>query len=274
MLIAAVRRVRKPGSKFDEMLVLEGTEGLSKSTLLRILAVNPDWFTDSLPLNADDKTMIESSGGKWIIEIAELQGISKADHTRIKAQLSRQTDRARLAYGRLPTEVKRQFVVFGTTNGSRYLASLTGNRRFLPFKVNGAIDLKGLEAERDQLWAEADAREDAGESVMLEERLWVHARREQEARELDNPLLDRLVAEIGAREGVLFLKDAWRIVGVTKPLPSDYERLRAAMGKLGFTEGRRTLEGNKQKAFIKWPKGGKAPRLGSHYGEEEVEDLP
>ena len=74
MLIAAVRRVRRPGTKFDEMLVLEGVEGLSKSTLLRLLAVNEEWFTDSLPLNADDKTMIEFSGGKWIVEIAELQG--------------------------------------------------------------------------------------------------------------------------------------------------------------------------------------------------------
>ena len=261
-LIAAVRRVRHPGTKFDEMIVLEGVEGLSKSTLLRLLAVHEDWFTDSLPLNADDKTMIESSGGKWIVEIAELQGISKADHTRIKAQLSRQVDRARLAYGRLPTEVKRQFVVFGTTNGTKYLASLTGNRRFLPFRVTDRIDLEAFKADRDQLWAEANQREAAGESIMLPEHLWCAARREQEARELDNPYYDKLLAALRDREGIIFQWDAWDLLGVSRPLPSDYEKLDKAMEKLGFVKRRRELNGVRQQAFVKWPYGGLAPRLG------------
>ena len=266
VLIAAVRRVRKPGTKFDEMLVLEGVEGLSKSTLLRLLAVDDDWFTDSLPLNADDKQMIESSGGKWIVEIAELQGISKADHTRIKAQLSRQTDRARLAYGRLPTEVKRQFIAFGTTNGAKYLASLTGNRRFMPFRVTGRIDLEAFETDRHQLWAEASAREANGEKTVLPERLWIAARREQEARELDNPLYDRLLAVLGNQEGVLFVEDAWTIAGTSR-LPSDYEKLRKAMDRLGFVQRRRLLNGVRQQAFVKWPHSLSAPRLYST-GEE------
>ena len=145
LLIAAVRRVRKPGTKFDEMAVLEGIEGLQKSTLLKLLAVHEDWFSDSLPLAVDDKIVIEATAGKWIIEVGELQGISKGDHTKIKAQLSRTTDRARLAYGRLPVERKRQFVIIGTTNGKRYLASMTGNRRFLPFRVEGKIDLEFIQ---------------------------------------------------------------------------------------------------------------------------------
>ncbi len=98
------------------MLVLEGPEGLSKSRLLETLAVHDDWFSDGLPLNADDKKMIEGASGKWIIEVSELQGMRKGNVGKIKAQISRKRDRARLAYGRLPVEVDRQCVFFGSVN--------------------------------------------------------------------------------------------------------------------------------------------------------------
>ena len=205
MLIAAVRRVRHPGTKYDEMLVLEGVEGLSKSTLLRLLAINEEWFTDSLPLNADDKTMIEVSGGKWIVEIAELQGISRLT-TRGLKQISRQVDRARLAYGRLPTEVRRQFVVFGTTNGDKYLASLTGNRRFLPFRVTDRIICAPLRRTGISCGLRPTSAKPTAKRPCCRRACGLVARREQEARELDNPFYDRLLSELGKKEGVLFSK--------------------------------------------------------------------
>lgn len=274
VLIAAVRRVRTPGTKFDEMLVLEGVEGLAKSTLLSILAVDADWFSDLLPLNADDKMMIESTGGKWIVEVPELQGMSKADSLRVKAQLSRQTDRARLAYGRLPTEVKRQFVIIGTTNGENYLASLTGNRRFWPFRVGNYIDLKAFERDRDQLWAEASIREAAGESIRLPESLWVAARREVEKRELDNPMYDKLLAVIGDQQGVISYEEAWKIVG-TNRLPADYEKLKKAFKKLGFQPKKTTIDGIRQSAFVRgeYRSGQKVPRICEDGSEANAEYL-
>jgi hypothetical protein len=104
-LIAAVRRVRRPGIKFDNLIVLEGPEGISKSVMLAILARRDEWFTDSVPLSVDDKRMIESTSGRWIAEFGELSGMRTGEVEKIKAQLSRQTDRARLAYGKLPVEV-------------------------------------------------------------------------------------------------------------------------------------------------------------------------
>jgi hypothetical protein len=90
VLVAAVRRVRQPGAKFDEMLIHESAEqGYSKSTLIEALAVTEDWYSDSVPLNADDKKMIENSSGKWICEIGELQGMRKGEVEKIRAQLSR-----------------------------------------------------------------------------------------------------------------------------------------------------------------------------------------
>jgi predicted P-loop ATPase len=88
-LVAAVRRVRNPGCKFDEMLVIENEiQGTGKSTALAILAVKPDWFTDAMPLNASAQKTIETIRGKWIIEIAELRGY-RAEIEQIKATLSR-----------------------------------------------------------------------------------------------------------------------------------------------------------------------------------------
>ena len=123
MLIAGVRRVRKPGCKFDEMPVLEQPkQGTDKSSALAVLAVKEEWFADDLPLNVEAKRVIEALRGRWIVEAAELSGIRKVDVEHLKATLSRRVDRARMAYGRLPVEVPRQCIFVGTTNKSRIFA--------------------------------------------------------------------------------------------------------------------------------------------------------
>ena len=140
MLIAGVRRVRQPGCKFDEMLMLEQPkQGTDKSSALAVLAVNEDWFTDDLPLNVEAKRVIEALRGRWIVEAAELSGMRKADVEHLKATLSRRVDRARMAYGRLPIEVPRQCIFVGTTNKSEYLRDTTGNRRYWPVLIKPSI---------------------------------------------------------------------------------------------------------------------------------------
>ena len=252
VLIAAVRRVRKPGVKFDVLTVLESPEGFSKSMMLSVLAVNESWFTDSVPLNVDDKKMIESTGGKWIAEFGELAGMRKGEVEKIKAQLSRQTDRARLAYGKLPVEVARQFVGFGTTNSGKYLASLTGNRRFWPVKV-GQIDLKAFRRDLDQLWAEAAAREAQGETILLDESLWAAAAKAQAARELVNPFEEVLADKLGDEEGYLFITDAFRLLNIQpgRQTQHDNDCLGRAMKALGFRKVRRKVKGNKRTAYVR-----------------------
>ena len=120
-LIAAVRRVRKPGTKFDEMLTLCSGEGKDKSTALEILAVNEEWFCDDVSLNTRSKEMIEQLQGIWIGEFADLKGIRKSEIGAVKALLSRRRDKARLAYARLPSTVARSCVFFGTTNDIAFL---------------------------------------------------------------------------------------------------------------------------------------------------------
>ena len=170
-LIAAVRRVKHPGTKFDQLMILEGEQGTGKSSALKLLAIREAWFTDGVSLTHDSKVMIEQTEGKLIVEVAELKGLRKAAIEHVKATLSRTHDRARKAYGRYTDEVPRQFILIATTNtkGSSecwYLKDPTGNRRFWPIKT-AEIDLARLKRDRDQLWAEAVEREASGEFIEL-----------------------------------------------------------------------------------------------------------
>jgi predicted P-loop ATPase len=131
--------------------------------------------------------MIERTCGRWIIEAAELHRRRGRETEDIKASLSRQCDGpVRLAYGRYSTTVPRQFVIMGTTNHqSHYLKDMTGARRYWPVALD-AIDLAALEHDRDQLWAEAVARE-PNTVLHLPMTLWKDAEAEQEARRAADP---------------------------------------------------------------------------------------
>lgn len=182
VLIAAVRRIKDPGCKYDEMLVLESAQGLNKSSALRALCPNGEWFSDDFPLNVTSQRLIEATLGKWIIEAADLAGKRKSEVEQLKAMMSRGTDGpTRLAYAHLPVERPRQFILLGTTNSAAYLVDPTGARRFWPVAVK-AFDVPWIHANRDQLWAEAVARELRGDSIRLPEELWPSAAEEQERR--------------------------------------------------------------------------------------------
>jgi predicted P-loop ATPase len=180
-LLAAVRRARSPGTKFDQIIVLEGPQGAGKSEAVCILA-GSDNFSDQKILGVDDRKQQELTEGVWLYEIAELTGLRRAEVEHVKAFVSRAVDRARPAYGRYTVSQPRRTVFFATTNpGQPYLQDETGNRRFWPV-VCGRIDLQALARDRDQIWAEAAAREATGESHMLAQRLWDAAAEQQSER--------------------------------------------------------------------------------------------
>lgn len=166
-LISAVARIYIPGAKADCALILEGPQGIRKSSALRVLG--QPWFTDRLSdLGSKDAAM--ETRGVWIIEIAELDTMSRAEVGTIKAFMSRITDRFRPAYGKRVVDLPRQCVFAGSVNPEGgYLKDATGGRRFWPVAC-GAIDIAGLERDRDQLWAEARDRFRAGAPWWLESR--------------------------------------------------------------------------------------------------------
>jgi len=188
-LCAAIARVLTPGIKFDSMLVLNGPQGVGKSTL--IAKLGGEWFSDSLSLSdTKDKTAAEKLQGYWILEIGELAGLKKAEVETLRSFLSRQNDIYRASFGRRATPHLRQCVFFGTTNAEKgYLRDTTGNRRFWPVKTPGNGTKKSwqlTQSEVLQIWAEALTYVKAGEKLYLDPGLEKLAKEEQrEAMESD-----------------------------------------------------------------------------------------
>lgn len=261
VLIAAVRRIRSPGCKYDEMLVLESEQGLNKSSALRALCPNDDWFSDDLPLNVESKQIIEQTLGKWIIEASDLTGGRKADRDHLKSMLSRQSDGpARMAYARFPVERQRQFIIVGTTNSKSYLADPTGARRFWPVTIR-RFNVDAIVRDRDQLWAEAVYREARGESIRLPERLWDIAGQHQEARrEVDaweELLLDAVenieVSTTGVRR--VSANTIWGLIGIEPSRRDTFgaRRISEIMQRLGYERTRLKEEGKTVIGYVSRP---------------------
>lgn len=191
VMIAAVRRARRPGCKFDQILVIESPEGWDKSSAWEVLA-GPGNFSDADILGKDARAVQEELADVWIHEIADLSGLSRADIEHVKAFASRTNDRARGAYERHHKDQPRQSIEVGTTNSDSYLLSTTGNRRFWPFKMIKRVDMAALRRDRLMLWGEAAAAESGGETLVLAERLWGLAGDAQEARRAVDPWEDEL----------------------------------------------------------------------------------
>lgn len=179
--VAAIARAMMPGCKFDCMLILCGPQGVGKSTILD--KMSRGFFNDSIR-TFEGKDASELLQGVWLIEVAELDAFRRTDVACIKQFLSLRADRYRAAYGRNVKELPRCCVFFGTCNQMDFLQDTTGNRRFWPVDVSMIPPAKSvfrdLDAEIDQIWAEAKARWQAGEELYLSGAVEEEARKRQE----------------------------------------------------------------------------------------------
>jgi predicted P-loop ATPase len=190
-LISAMARVFEPGCKADCCLILEGEQGIRKSTALKTLA--GEWFTDELAeLGSKDASL--QTRGIWIIEIAELGSLTRADVGKIKSFMSRTTDRFRPPYSKRLIESKRQCIFAGSVNHSTYLRDETGSRRFWPVRC-GEIRIKELARDRDQLWAEAVARYRAGSVWWLNSVELNRAAEQEQAARYEGDPWDELITD-------------------------------------------------------------------------------
>lgn len=171
MMVAAVARIYHPGTKFDSVLILNGPQGIGKSTFFAKLA--GDWFSDSLTLtDMKDKAGPEKLQGYWILELGELAGMRKTDVEVVKSFISRSDDKYRASYGVNVESHPRQCIIVGSTNAeSGFLRDITGNRRFWPVRISGDGKRKAWQMsvyDVEQIWAETLVLYAKGEKLYLE----------------------------------------------------------------------------------------------------------
>lgn len=160
MFVAAAYRIFEPGTKFDQITVLVGTQGCGKSTIVEKMCIKPEWFTNSMPSPDDPIKAAAHLRGKLFVEVGELAGFKKAENEAIKNFLSKTADDFRPAFGKNELHRPRQCVFFGTTNEESFLRDATGNRRYWPVKVAENAPKYNVweDLTRDvvgQIWAEA-----------------------------------------------------------------------------------------------------------------------
>ena len=200
-LVGMCKRVLQPGCKFDYCLVLEGPQGRLKSSALRVLG--GEWFSDT-ELDLQHKDSMSYIRGKWLHEFGELGSLARAEETRQKSFLSRQVDEFRPSYGRREIRCPRQVAFGGTTNQWQWNKDPTGGRRFWPGEVGEVINIDGLASVREQLFAEAFTKAQAGE------RYWPTAEEqrdlfdpEQFAREAPEAYADLLAVWLNSTEALM-----------------------------------------------------------------------
>lgn len=268
-LVSAIARIYEPGCKADCMLVLEGGQGIYKSTSLSLLGAQ--WFMESHedPLFSR-KDFLGQLQGHWIIEVPEMHSIAGAVNgiEKIKGIISCQVDDYRRPWGDTSVPYPRQCIFAGTTNLRQWNSDPTGGRRFWPI-LCGHIDLDYLKANRDQLWAEAVSRYKAHEKwwdVPVDD-----AREQQDLRrrgDVWEPIIEKYVTHIPMyhedrtctwekRTRPLEYLQVHRILSeaINKQVANwsraDEMRVASILGVLGYERHRETIEGSR--AYIYRP---------------------
>lgn len=198
-LAGAVARVYHPGCKFEIIPILEGHQGLGKSTTVSLLA--PDYFNDSMKGMGKHKDDYQQLMGSWIIEIAELSAMKKTDIEGIKNFTSAVSDYYRNSYGRVATRHPRKNVFIGTTNQQDYLKDATGERRFYPIRC-GVVKAtkspwKPVGKDIQQILLEAKSWYDAGETLYFDRKTLQEAKVFQQGAQAINPMRDAVEDYLG-----------------------------------------------------------------------------
>jgi putative DNA primase/helicase len=263
VLMAICQRVLQPGCKFDYMLILEGGQGMGKSTLARILG--GEWFADT-GLMLGDKDSYQNLQGVLVYEWGELDSLNRAEVQKVKQFISSQKDRFRASFDRRPKDYPRQVVFIGTTNESHYLTDPTGNRRFWPVRVQRPIDLAWLRENLEQLYAEALHYVQAGErfhpNLREQNDLFDPQQTERTVENALESAIRRYLYDesqkptVGGLNGSLVnevtLCDLLGALGVSVDKQTNVmtKQASAALGRLGWERGRASGRGGKVRPWV------------------------
>lgn len=250
-LVGAIARAMEPGCKMDNMLILEGKQGLKKSTAIADL-FGRDWFTDDLAdLGSKDAAM--QIQGVWVVEISELSSMNRADYSRTKEWITRSIDKFRAPYGRTVQAYPRQCVFIGTVNPEEgYLKDPTGARRFWPVTCTN-IDIPYIKKYRDQIWAEALYMYSNNDRWWLEESETHITDEEQSSRYDEDPWTGQILDYSMSRHSVTtdeILADCLRLPATNRTV-SAKKRVASVLIQARFTQKRVRVNGRQVRVYYK-----------------------
>ena len=258
-----VRRARKPGAKHDEVvLFLDSTQGTGKSSLCKILALEPEWHTDSFRFEGTPQNTIPQLGGKWLIELSDLAGYSRRDVEHVKSFISTETDSFTPKFHGDVSNRPRRCIFVGTSNDCAPLSDTTGNRRFLPVQLNGEIDLEWMRANVEQIVAEAAVLHSRGASFAIPREVWGIAGERQEAARGTTATEDTLERWLcrdiwpGSDGYRIKSRDLINILTALK-LPTHQRTYAPLMERWGYKAERLTVDGSRERYWIRGPQKGR-----------------
>ena len=263
VLMAIVARVLRPGCKFDYMMVLEGGQGMFKSTTAKVLGL--DWFADT-GLVLGDKDSYQNLQGVLVYEWAELASLSRAEVQKVKQYISSERDRFRASFDRRARDYPRQVVFIGTTNEAHYLTDSTGNRRFWPVRVERPVDLAWLRENLAQMYAEALHYVDAGNRFHPSHREQQELFDPQQSARMVEDSLETAIRRYlydddqkvphgalnGALRNDLTLNELLDAIGISldKQTEAMSKKTGAVMGRLGWERARRSAKVDEARPWV------------------------
>jgi len=272
-MISAVARAFEPGCQVDCMLIIQGDQGIGKSSLFRALVPLPSLYSET-PITLGDKDSYQGIHGVWIYMLDELDSLDRGSLTRTKNFITSTKDHYRQSYGRHTRDHFRQNVFCGTTNKGDYLSDGTGNRRYWPETVVRPINISALVRDRDQLWAEAFERYANGEKWHVDTPALRALCEAQQAERLNDDPWEQFITEwlqapsargvdnhgkvtrepFDARNGVTTGDVLTHALGIPSGQITKAQEMRAAdvLRALGYRKGKRaTIEGVRARRFSK-----------------------
>lgn len=257
-MVALIKRIYEPGCQSDYLLVLEGLQGLHKSSAFRAL-IGDEWFSDA-SFNVHDKDAIMVIFSKWLIEFGELSVLDRSTAEATKAFITRRIDRMRAPFDRKARDYHRQCLFVGSTNKDEYLKDDSGNRRYWPFKVLSNCLIESITRDRLQLFAEAKYYYEIGEITYLKEPdLKDLMKEQQDQREMQDVMVEKVRTAITKHEKelgvemhdfeILFFFLEGRVTGLKMDLYHT-ARVGAALKKLGY-ENYRESAGERRRLWRK-----------------------
>jgi len=261
-MIGAVARVYEPGCKLDTVLVLEGSQGTRKTTTIRALAMEDQWFQESIG-DIDSKDAVLQMSGSWLVAFDELTAYGRSSQEKLKQFFSAQSDKIRPPYGRSVRLYPRQTAYFATTNRDEYLNDPTGSRRFWPVKLRKKIDFDWVVENRVQLWAEAVARYKAGERWYMDGDEEVSSAEEAQSLRQDVDVWDNSVSAMLQKrlaqdsEGFVTAEEIFA-VALSTPINAvskrEHRRLVSILTRHGWAPSAREEDGITVSGYAKKPK--------------------